>query len=254
MKNVDFPVGDAVNWDLYQAFHTFCMTNGFKGRNSVYGGPLSPLVLFDTGELICTSTTPGPHERGGYHPVGVSLTTTKNIDLFMPDGKPIIRAWLDDDGMQYLLHDWSSNRVVRLDGMCRFAAGSRGRTEIISPLTSGIPVRFQFNCRAYIPGPGLPPVSHEKIKLTIPIAKAGFSPDEIDHINMIIHTGQAAMKLTDHEAVRDAVKGIADPDVLLKCKTWQDVPPSMLPALLNGAPKRVVLCDYLATVPSGVEP
>jgi hypothetical protein len=250
MKDVKFPV-EHQGWDYYKAFHAFCMFDGFRAQRDQYGGPPSPIVLFDTGELICTQASPSPNQRGSYHSIGVSLTTSKNEMLYLPDGRPVVHAWLDDGGMQYLLHDWESKRVVRLDGKHRRAPGAPNfygnKAEAGSPLTPGIPMRFQYMCRAYIPGPGLPPIAHEKIKLTIPTAKAGFTKDELEHIQMIVHTGQAAMKLTDHEAVHTKAKSAADPDVLLKCQTWQDVPPSMLPALLNGAPTRILMCDYLLT-------
>lgn len=244
MKEVTFP-HDHRGWDYYQAFHTFC---GF-GEDEFKRAGVSPLVLFDTGELIVTAAQPNPNERGNYHSVGVSLTHTKERRLWLPDGSPVVRAWLDDGGMQYLLHDWESKRAVRLDGPRRTAAYKDyyGREKAGSPLTPGIPMRFQYECRAYIPGPGLPPISHEKIKVSIPTQKAGYTCDELEHIQMIVATGQAAMKLTDHEAVRTSATGFADPDILLKCKTWQDVPPAMLPGLLKGAGARVMLFDYLLT-------
>jgi hypothetical protein len=248
MIDVTFP-RDKADWDAYRAFHTFCGGGGndFMHKQSTWGGEASPLTLFDTGEVICTETTPGPDKRGDYHSIGVTLTTTSDVPLWMPDGNPVVRAWLDDGGMQYLLVDHATKRAVRLNGAYRRAP----RTNYFnpgSPITPGIPHRFQYNCRAYIPGPGMPPIAHEKLKVKIPLAKAGYTQDELEHIHMIVATGQAAMKLTDHEAVQRKASEGANPDVLLKCKTWQDVPDALLPGLAQFGVGRVErLFDYLLT-------
>jgi hypothetical protein len=250
MKDVNIPL-EARDWDFYQAFHTFCgfAADGFRRKGS-WGVNPTPLVLFDTGELICTDAAPDPSKRGEYRSVGISLTTTKDERLWLPDGSPVTRAWLDDAGMQYLLVDRETKRAVRLDGTWRRAPGKNyyGKEEAGSPVTTGIPLRFQYNCRAYIPGPGLPPVSHEKLKVSIPIQKAGYTSDELEHIHMIVATGQAAMTLTDHEAVHRNASVGANPDVLLRCTTWQDCPEALLPALAQYGAGRVVReYDYLLT-------
>ena len=246
MRDVKIPL-DARSWDQYQAFHTFCGfgAQDFKTR-SHWGGPPSPLVLFDTGEVICIQSSPNPNQRGVYSSIGVRLTHTKETSLWTPDGSPITRAWLDDGGMQYLLVDLDTKHAVRLDGKRR----SSPRVDHTgSPLTQGIPVRFQYNCHAYIPGPGLPPIAHEKVRVSIPLERAGYTKGETEHIHMIVATGQAAMKLTDHAAVHcnDGKTGV-NPDTLLKCQTWQDVPEALLPALAKHGAGRVVReYDYLLT-------
>lgn len=222
---IEFPFPhDTALFDAYRAKHTL-----IKG-NSYYR---SPLVLFDTGELICTEYTPNPEARGTYSEVGVTLTTSENIYLRIPDGDAVPRAWLDDNGMQYLLHDHSTNHVVRLDGRQ-------------PSLTHGIPLRFQYNCAAYIGGAGLAPIAHKKIKLSIPLNKAGYTTDQLEHIQMIVNTGKAAMRLTDHVAVHRSGPIGADPDIILRCQTWEDMPEAQLPMLLHSGVRRVTrYYDYL---------
>jgi hypothetical protein len=99
--------------------------------------------------------------------------------------------------------------------------------------THGIPLRFQYNCAAYIGGAGLAPIAHEKIKLSIPLNKAGYTTDQLEHIQMIVNTGQAAMRLTDHVAVHRSGSIGADPDIILRCQTWEDMPEAQLPMLLH---------------------
>jgi hypothetical protein len=241
MKEVTFPHEHA-SWDRYKAFFTICLADGFNPANP--WTTESPIILFDTGEVICTASDPGPDVRYNYRSIGVTLTTTKEQRLFFPDADDdaqIPLAWLDDAGMQYLLVDHETRHVVRLNGPYRHQPQNPDRFERPpAPVTAGIPHRFQYNCRAYIPGPGLPPVSHVPLKVSIPIAKAGYTSDEIEHVQMIVNTGRAAMKLTDHEALHrnPGTKGV-NPDTLLECKTWQDVPEALLPALAQHGAGRV---------------
>jgi hypothetical protein len=234
MLDVKIP-DEARSWDRYNAFHCAVHMNAFH-RTSSYQA--SPIILFDTGELIVTTSCPSPWMRGHYPLVGISLTTSKDVKLYLPDGTPCTMAWLDDYGMQYLLVDHETKQAVRFSTY-RYDG---------KKLTPGIPTRFQMSATAYIPGPGMAPVSPAKVKVSRPLNKAGFDAHELEHIRMIVATGQAAMKLADHPAVQAQVKKSADPDVLLKCKTWLDVPNSMLPALAGGGcTRRTQLFDYLLT-------
>jgi hypothetical protein len=220
--------------------HDTALFDAYRAKHAKVGHYNSPLVLFDTGELICTEYTPNPEARGEYSEVGVTITTSENTYLRIPDGDAVPRAWLDDNGMQYLLHDHSTNHVVRLDGPRRHR-NSKGMH-----FTHGIPLRFQYNCTAYIGGAGLAPIAHEKIKLSIPLNKAGYTTDQLEHIQMIVNTGQAAMRLTDHVAVHRRGSIGADPDIILRCQTWEDMPEAQLPMLLHRGARRVTrYYDYL---------
>lgn len=248
MKKIDFP-HDKASWDRFRAFYTCC--DKFEGnfyRQPSYNNP--PLYLFDTGELICTHSQPDPNWRGVYNSVGVTLTTTKDTKLRLPDGvTDVLTAWLDDGGMQYLLIDHDSGHAVRLDTGFRYI---NSHTPL--PLTPGIPERFQFNCYAYIGGPGMKPISHGQIKVSVPVSKAGYTKEQLEHIHMILATGRATMKLTDHFATKCSGYGLKplDADMLLKCKTWDDAPAAVLPAFFCGKePRSTRGYDYLLSAEHG---
>jgi hypothetical protein len=244
VKQVSIP-DHARSWDTYKAFHAACSYSELRPTSS-YGN--TPLILFDTGELICTYVN--HNARGSYHSVGVTLGLATDRQIYLPDGTLCAKAWLDDGGQQQVLVDEETGHVVSVDARRSAPHNYQGKETPGSPITPGIPLRFQYNSTAYIPGPGLPPIGHEPITVKRPLAKAGYTKDEIEHIQMIVHTGQAAMKLTDHSALNQRHVGTrgADPDVLLACKTWQDVPQSMLPELgINGCARRSQKWGYLLT-------
>lgn len=241
---------DAKCWDVYKAFHCAVDHSGFSQTNSHRA---TAVILFDTGEVIITQSSPGPDVRGHYRPLGIVLTTSKELNVFLPDGTPCAKTWLEDGGMQYLVHDLDTCTAVRLDGQWRRAPGkdSWGRETAGSPLTPGVPKRFQYNNRCYIPGPGMRPIAHDKIAVRRPLRSGKYTPEQLEHIHMIVATGQAAMKLSGHDAAvgkRVGEKATADPKVLLNCATWLDVPDHMLPALAQrGCTHFVEEYDYLLT-------
>lgn len=237
MKEVTFP-HDKASWDRFKAFHVFVDPNGLRGK-SYEGQWLGPLVMFDTHELICTEAHPGPWKRRDYEVIGVSLTTTNEQPLYFPDtGERVTKSWLYDYGMQYLLVDHHTKQAVRL--------GYRSRRD--SDYSAGIPTRFQDNCAGYVAGPGASPRSHNKIAVSKPVRKAGYTKDEIDHIQMIVDTGRAAMTLTDHPATRAYLWGShgVDPDRLLKLERWDELHEDDLARLMRkGVGRRRFEYDYL---------
>lgn len=234
-------------WDRYDEFHR----------------ATGPIVYFETGELVLVEGAPSVDWRHTYSDYNVELMATGDHGvcptLYTQDGKEIPNAWLYDSGQQYLLIDHDMRIAVRTDGVKRCWRDSTGA--LIShygdqrrpQLLPGIPERFQAIAYAYIGGPQCAPVGCAQIVARAPVAKAGYSQEEREHMSMIVNTARAAMKLTGHEAAdgerreRSFSSGV-DPEMLLRCKTWQDVEPNYLRELfLYGIGRRKMCFDYLLT-------
>lgn len=234
------------SWDKYKAFH-IGVHQSCLNSTSGYNGP--PMIMFDTGEVIFTHYAPRPDYRGHYSLLDVAVVTSKDYrgELYAPDGDKIALAWLYDCGQETLLVDPDTKRVVRISD----SHYHREKMGVIA----GIPHRFQhgqYHCTAYFPGPGLPPIGTQKIVAWLPFNKIGLDKDQKAHVQMIIDTARAAMKLTDHPHTRTYTStGIMSGcplDTILKCQTWQDVPEANLAELFhNGAQRKKVEYDYLLT-------
>lgn len=218
-------------WDLERAAY-----DRFKASHMLIDN--NSMVLFDTGELIYTDPRPDPGQRHNYSEVSVAIYATTDEPmptLYLPNGDPVAKAWLDDGGQQHLMVDREMNRAVRIDGPYRRKSSS-GK---MPPLIEGIPHRFQEGVFGYIGGPGCNPIGTGKIAVHQPIKK-WLTPEELEHCNMIETTFRAAAKLTDHECIRQSSmnRGIAAA-LLLKCQTWQDIPADQMAMLYhNGISKK----------------
>jgi hypothetical protein len=84
--------------------------------------------------------------------------------------------------------------------------------------------------------------------------KFTLSADEREHIEMLVNTGRAAMRLLDHVAThtRATDRGLLNGmplEIALKCQTWQDVPGAHLGDLFHyGVRRKQLMFDYLLTV------
>jgi hypothetical protein len=234
---------DKQAWDRFGAFHLLIGQFEVEPFKSWHD---HPMVLFDTGEAIFTDTAPGPNKRGTYRPLGLEVTTSKNITgpLYAPDGQKIAVAWLYDGGQESLLVDEDTHRVVRIRDSYR-----RKPEDLIA----GVPHRFQNRCTAYVPGPGMPPIGMDKIIAWLPFKAAGLTDDEKAHIQMITDTTRAALKLIDHEVTQQYASAPniysgCSLDKVLAAQTWQDFEDADLHALFHyGAQRKRIEYDYLLT-------
>ena len=181
MQLPETPAHKTLCWDAYKAFHYGIATYGVAGTGNYN---LPPFVVFTTGEVICT--TPNP-DRVKYHHLNVEVVATADDrcpTLVTPDGLEVKKTWLDVNGMQTLLIDYDTKRVVRLD------------TTIPSELDTR-PARFRddgrlVRSRAYFPGPGLPPVGGP-VRLSASWRTALTTDDEKAHIKAMMHQAKTLL-------------------------------------------------------------
>ena len=142
-------------WDAWRAFHWNFPESSYRS----YGH--DPIVLFDTGELVVTSSYAAL--RREYRELDIELAATSAPGfpaLTTPDGREIKNAWLTQNGMQEVLIDYATGRVVSL--------AKRFRTED----NPQIPARFVSDygqALAYFPGPGQAPVSPSRLIVRPPV-------------------------------------------------------------------------------------
>ena len=135
---------EAQGWDRFKAFHSVVGSVSFS---TLY---TQGFIRFDTDEVIFTLSDPRPNYRHHYKDLNVTIALTVDKDcprLFMPDGTPVKKSWLDVGGSQALLIDHDSKRVV----------GLRTRTAWMAGLDTRLPIRFK-DVAAYIGGAGALPV------------------------------------------------------------------------------------------------
>jgi hypothetical protein len=136
MKPVDFDF-TRQRWDEYRAFHT---NDGH-------------IVQFATGECIYTRPNPDPHERRHFRARMIQSVGTDDSDLpdlYLPgDTKPLPKAWLNNNGMQYLMVDYDRDKAVRL-----FSYGATMPLTIPTHLRQ----RNRSDVRVYWAGPGCDPI------------------------------------------------------------------------------------------------
>jgi hypothetical protein len=105
-------------WDRFKEFHQSVHTHG-----PIYGNhTCGPFVQFATGEVVFTLAGPKPNFRGEFSSLGVSVYATTDVfipDIFTADGTHIPRTWLNVGGMQTLLFDAATKRVVSVDKYIR---------------------------------------------------------------------------------------------------------------------------------------
>ncbi len=94
----------AQRWDDYRHFHV----------PAIYRH--KPIVQFATGELMITSSKPDPDVRRVWPEYNIALTSTDDglFKFALPDGTPVPKAWITQNGGQYLLVDLDTKRAVKL--------------------------------------------------------------------------------------------------------------------------------------------
>lgn len=181
-----WPTGDQA-WDAFRAFHVGISHHGTR-RAHEYGS--GPLVLFDTGELICLKGQPDPTERGFYGHLNIELAISDDMTGYRtPTGMKVAKAWLKDAGSQWFLIDHCSGRAVRIDG-------STNGTKLPHMHRPGIPQRFQARAYGYIGGAGCPPIGSNQVVVRPPI-KIGASPGQIEHIKGLTDAFKMMLTLRD---------------------------------------------------------
>lgn len=199
-------------WDAYKAFHLGVSPHGvhpLTHGNSVF-------VLFDSGELILTKRMPEPNERCHYADIGVTLTLSKelDIDLWTPTGLKVKKAWLEDNGSQWIMVDHSSGRAVRTD----VVLNTRDR-KITRPT---IPKRFQ-GYAAYIGGPDCYPVGSGQFVVRPTIRDMPVEQQE--KIKELVTTFRAHMTLVEHEVTIDTMRhaNSLSYERALTVSSWEDL-------------------------------
>lgn len=122
-------------------------------------------VLFDTGEFIyCASNAPPDKRRDIWYDgasLGVRIVGTTDFETMSrykfktPDGEEIKYAWLNDKGMHDLLLDEDTGVAVGI----KYIADFNGELSRVNKESRKmIPLGLRQVARAYISGPGEPPV------------------------------------------------------------------------------------------------
>lgn len=240
-----------VRWDKYKAFHVG-ITKGSQVYTSSWRTP--PFILFENGQLMCTMTHPGPHIRGFYPSLNVTLVATGDDtcpQLYFPDGEPVTKRWLYDDGQQHLLIDHDHCRAVKL------------RTYGEPTLKTRLPKEAKRSTTAWFPKAGAhavaSPIAIRKPFRSVPRERR-------QQLDDIVCSAKAAMTLMDHPASKRQTyqsqryisymappSGRISQERLLEVKSWQELSEDELRKLFfNGYDHRPrELVDYLLTTPKG---
>lgn len=234
-------------WDKYRQFHIGVTPVSLTSTTVPYAEP--PFVMFDSGEVIATSGAPNPNVRCAYPMLGVTLVATGDAKcpaLTTADGAKVPKAWLNDNGQQYLLIDHDTGRAVRTDAYYN-----------ASPLVSA-DCYWAKAAAAYFAGPGQPPIGR-KVALRQPLK---LLPKETRQQLVEFECAtRAAMMMLDHPSsklkthVYSAGYTWTEPkpagklpiERALEVKNWEDLTEQELKKLFfNGLTDRSrELVDYL---------
>lgn len=171
------------HWDFYREFAW-----DFPWR--AHHGARGPVVLFETGELVVYQT--GAHHRTPYPSLDIEVTATNAPDLpkmVTPDGRPVLPTWLNICGLQEIVIDYTTRRVV-------------GADQWITGITPGIPERLRLKGgKVYFPAPGAVPVSPTQITVRPPATQKGWaSEDEIKRVREFTAAAKAFVALNGRES------------------------------------------------------
>lgn len=148
MNKIEFDEGKR-RWDHWRAFHNY-LAGGF--------------VLFDTGEMVLTSSSFDPGGRTKYGAVGVEIIGTNDWHPYVlksPDGRKLMKSWLDVKGQQQLAVDLHTGIAVSIE--------NRGGHRFPAEWQKAIPTRFHGQCTVYWPGAERTPIGGS-IKIVRPRA------------------------------------------------------------------------------------
>lgn len=230
-------------WDRFRAFHVGVGYCDFYPP-SEYGN--GPLVMFDTGELICLKGQPDPGERNVYGHVNIELAISDDmVGWRTPTGLKVSKAWLKDSGSQWFLIDRCSGRAVRIDG-------TTNRRNSPSAYRPGIPDRFQSIAHGYIGGPGCLPVGCNQVVVRPPI-KIGATSAQLEHITGLTSALRAMLTLRDDPILEESSAWDEPPvpfDMVMGWESVADIPREMMGRLLRrGVDRPILKFDYLTKAP-----
>lgn len=228
-------------WDAFRAFHVGVSHHGTH-RAQQYGS--GPLILFDTGELICLKGQPDPTERGVYGHINVELAISDDMTGYItPTGMKVPKAWLKDEGSQWFLIDHCSGRAVRIDG----STNGTGLAKFNRP---GIPQRFQARAYGYIGGAGCPPIGCNQVVVRPPI-KFSALPEQIEHIKGLTDALKMMLTLRDDPALLEQRPYATPPVPFATVMAWgsvTDIPEADWVRFLRcGVDRPILKFDYLVS-------
>jgi hypothetical protein len=186
-----------MRWDLYNQFHqTPC------------GIPW--MTQFITGEVICTAGRLDPYDHKGYSECHIRVIGTGDSQypqLYSPDGEPLLKAWLSDEGQQTLILDLDTHRVARVAGRQWGFRDTR------------IPVWLRGRCTMYWAGPAEPAIG-----IPINVSKPfKWDRDEWGHIESMRAACEAWEKI-EGGLPRYVGGGLAGWEDILGYKSFKDIP------------------------------
>lgn len=188
-------------WDRWQAFHWGVDPHGrIKSTRDSHSG--FPFIIFDTGEVVCTTSAPDPDWRREYPLLGVRLVSTadKHLpQLTTAEGRSVPKAWLNECGMQYLLIDYETRRVVALQNETAAIMAARIPRRFCYTLShhyrTDKPPTLNPRISVWFPGEGYPPVGH-RVMVDVPITNKEWLTDaQREHIATITDTCRMALHL-----------------------------------------------------------
>lgn len=222
-------------WDRYKQFHWGYAWSA-KPTDS-WSRP--PFIVFDDNSVLCTQTAPNPAERGIYTHLGVSLLMTTHPScpkLKTPDGLKLPKAWLNEGGGQYLLHDHATAQIVALGDP---GLGQRYRPDFLL---------------AWIPNPGEPPLGAAVRLSSLWTAKHLAPSEERDHCEGLLHSMRAEFALTDRGTTTKDFglnqyyqqRSSVAPEEMLKASYWTDLKPEYQWRLFHyGYARKQLTAPYL---------
>ncbi len=231
-------------WDTYREFHMGV------GQNSIRQSDrhnLSSFVQFETGEVVCNLTSPNPGFRGEYPLLNLAVYSTsdeKCPKLFLRNGTPVAKAWLEPRGQQILLLDRCTTRAVALRPPSEKDATDHLPERFVTKInyTGRAPARLpKFS--AYFAGEGRDPQG--PVIAVVPPLNISLTPDEFAHIKEITQACKAWYAMTEHET-KKMYAGAVDHKLLLDAKTIADLEPARRCILAeNGVARKTMYEPYL---------
>lgn len=230
-----FKLPDRWRYDSYSRFYANLNRHGVSIHYN------APAIVFETSELVITDAAYDACNRGLWNEmsIGTYLTTDSECPTLFWRGKPVPKAWLDNNGAQRLLVDWEQGYAIGAYVHRRANADTR------------IPVWIREKIPrigVYSPGPGSPPLG-DKISLQMP-ANRYFSKPEMDHIKDLHVAAKALYELQGRPAPSRMKYGPTgkpvDPQMLIECESAGDMHPDRLAQLaINGVGRAHIFVDRL---------
>lgn len=235
-------------WDAYRAFHWGYSPAGVIATTQ-YGN--APFIIFETGEVVATGNCVGVEVRSSYAGLNLSLVGTNDTGcpaMLTPDGRAVPNAWLTQRGMQNLLIDYCTKRVVAVGGDRNpvWAQVCPSRFVTAYDKTTGAPSYWRI--RAWIPGVGQTPIGYGLIDLSIPAAnKAWVTPEQQEHVATLTAVCNATMSLKN--TPRRPSAGLPFERVVAVSEFGDLTDNEQLALFQGGVRRKLVQFDHLVLAP-----